>query len=757
MAGHRTAQTSVEFLAILAISLVIITIVMVLAQQQITTVQKQKDSADAQNSLLDLSAAAKEVYAQGEGSKKQVFIRLPGSYEPDRSSISDKSIQIRAAGTDYVALENFNVHGYLPATSGGHWVWVTSEGNRVRIGPGMMELGRNSIYLVMNRNTTATASFSVKNVWVRAINVTTQTEWGTTGVGMSGVPSSFSLDVDGTEVVSLQFSADADAGGLYNGDITLNADDGQGATESVEVPVTVYVVGYTTPETDLLGPIITSISQIPSPALIYEPLAILLTTTDEHTGNSTIRGCEIDADQAGSWQAMLPVDGAFNQPTENATYNYTAGFSWGVHSIRARCTDAANNTGPLAFYYFNVTQADLLGPIVTNLTHTQYPTTLTNLTVSAIAIDIYTGGSNIRGCQVRVDAGAWHNASAMDGAYDSASENISYNVGPLQVGYHTINWQCVDVLGNAGGVYNDSFGVVDVDIMLVLDKSGSMGDNVTNVANNGVVSAASSGWSSVKSLTMSTINGDLANVTTEIKSNSSGCMVLYNITINGVTVATGNRTSTTYVKVVDSVNISAYPPPVQFTLWLKRNKTGCTVYNQLFSVQQAPSKMKAAQASAKLFVSIVSPATQIGLVTFTTTASTDKTLATMDPANMTALNNAIDAITPAVYTCIECGLVNGVNELISSRGRSGATRVIILLTDGISNYNAAGQSITDPASSDNAGALYCRNNNVTVYTIGLGTDVSDTELTNIALLTGGEYYFAPNVATLTSIFENIGK
>jgi secreted protein with Ig-like and vWFA domain len=72
--------------------------------------------------------------------------------------------------------------------------------------------------------------------------------------------------------------------------------------------------------------------------------------------------------------------------------------------------------------------------------------------------------------------------------------------------------------------------------------------------------------------------------------------------------------------------------------------------------------------------------------------------------------------------------------------------VAILLTDGQGNV---GDSV--------AGAVYCRDRNVTVYTIGFGDDVDETELTNIALLTHGEYYYAPNAETLDAIFQNIGR
>jgi secreted protein with Ig-like and vWFA domain len=85
-------------------------------------------------------------------------------------------------------------------------------------------------------------------------------------------------------------------------------------------------------------------------------------------------------------------------------------------------------------------------------------------------------------------------------------------------------------------------------------------------------------------------------------------------------------------------------------------------------------------------------------------------------------------------------------------------RVVILLTDGASNLDVNGNS----GSNYCVGALYdtavtARENNVTVYTIGFGYDVNDAELINIALQTGGQYYFAPDQATLEYIYRHIGQ
>ncbi|MEW6722951.1 MAG: vWA domain-containing protein [Candidatus Micrarchaeota archaeon] len=741
-------QASVEFMLILAAAIVIITMIILISQEQIRDVSRLKDQNDARNSLLDLSSAAREVYAQGEGSRKLVYVVLPGSYEPEASFVGNRSIRIRSAGTDHVTIENFNVRGYLPGSSGAHWVWVVSEGNRVRIGDAMLELDKNRIYLVMSANSTASEDFTVTNIWVRDIDVTATPYWSHANVSMSGLPPSFSLGVNGTRDVTLQFAASETAGGIYAGSITLYADDNAGRSEDVDIPVTVQVIplngSYQT--TDIQGPIVTAIYQDPIPAVKLQPLAVFVNASDALTGNNIVSGCELDADSANNWQDMLPMDGAFDQAAETALFNYTSGFALGPHVLRARCTDIIGNTGPVAYYYFNVSEADTLGPIVVQMHHTEYPTTLSNITVGGVATDSYTGISDVVGCSVKVDSGGWFPAAAVDGAWDSPTENFTYQVGPLPVGFHEVFYQCTDSIGNVGGIYNDSFGVVDVDLVVVLDRSGSMADNVTDAAKSYTSSASSTGWSWVKDLTVLQKNGDVANLTAEIRASASGCTVEFNATIDGVTVATGSRNSTTYGYIMSEINVSQYEAPYVIDLYIRRDTSGCTAYNRLFSLQQQPSKMDAAKSSAKTFVDVAGNDLQMGLVSYSTSSTTDRTLMLMGQSNQSDIKAAIDALNPSGNTCIECGLVSAANELVSSRSRPTANKVIVLLTDGLGNV---GDSVD--------GAVYCRERNITVYTIGFGYDVDETELTNIALLTNGDYYFAPNAETLTAIFQSIGK
>jgi len=241
LAGIR-AQSSVEFIVLLAIATFVLTAAVMISQAQVGDINKLKEQSDAKNAILDISAAAKDVYAQGEGAKKQVYIHIPSSYDPSASYVYNNTIRLNARGTDYVAVENFQVHGSLPGTNGGHWIWVISEGNRVRIGTAMLATSKNSIYLIMEKFSNKTESFYVQSTWDDDITVTTTLQWANPEVALSMNPGgSFPLDPSDTQFVDLYFATSSGAAGYYNGRLVFFADDGNGNNETVEIPVTVEV------------------------------------------------------------------------------------------------------------------------------------------------------------------------------------------------------------------------------------------------------------------------------------------------------------------------------------------------------------------------------------------------------------------------------------------------------------------------------------------------------------------------------------
>lgn len=111
-------------------------------------------------------------------------------------------------------------------------------------------------------------------------------------------------------------------------------------------------------------------------------------------------------------------------------------------------------------------------------------------------------------------------------------------------------------------------------------------------------------------------------------------------------------------------------------------------------------------------------------------------------SDKTVINNAIDQAGENGGT----DMYNGLSvcfDLFS--GTSSANRVIVLLTDGDSEYSSFDYETA------------AKNKNVKIYTVGLGAGVNEQDLRAIADLTGGKYYFADIAEDLLEIYEGLAE
>ncbi|MHA1872857.1 MAG: vWA domain-containing protein [Candidatus Heimdallarchaeaceae archaeon] len=108
------------------------------------------------------------------------------------------------------------------------------------------------------------------------------------------------------------------------------------------------------------------------------------------------------------------------------------------------------------------------------------------------------------------------------------------------------------------------------------------------------------------------------------------------------------------------------------------------------------------------------------------------------------VKQAIEEITASGTTAIDEGIYRA-NEELKENGRPGVPYVEILLTDG--NQMTEG----DPLDAAQESA----DNNIVIYTIGLGDDADEDLLKNIANITNGKYYFAPTGDDLEDIYTQI--
>lgn len=787
-------QASLEQLIVIAAALAFIAVSFYFASSYSSDSVKIAQSQDA---VERLAAGADYVYSLGPNSKEYVTIYIPEDVQGILVNGSRVVFTVRtsAGTTDVFATAKADLIGSLPAYRGKQKILIQYLANgKVSVGEAGLACSPQLITRVFDAGEEGSDTVTIQNNADFTVTGITASLSGSSTAFTSITQPSGQLDPTQTGTFTVNYDIPAAAAtGIYGGIIGVeSANDGSCITQlTVQVNGNASCgglcnsMGYASgtcrdsaslcfsngedyvpendlactaapdtfcccfPTQDIWGPIAHSLASSPANATSSQQVTITAACNDTTTGGSYIASSAVQID-GGAWLAMSADDGAFaSSVVEGVNRNVGLLFT-GQHIAGVRCTDTANNTGPISYLYFNITGADTIGPIITFMNHTSYPTTLTNITETGSATDAYTGNANIETCLMQVDGGAWFTPTPEDGAYDSPTENFYWNLGTMSSGYHTVNAYCVDSLSNSGGVYNDTFGVINVDMMLVMDVSGSMSEPVTNVQDSNSVTTNSQSFTLVKSMTTNYKNGDIYNLSTEIRTDTSGCTVYYEARVGSTVIAYGNRTSTSYgTLTVNNINLSD-AVPFTIDLYLRRSNTGgCDVYNRNFQLAQYPNKMVLAKNAAKTFVDIIGNSTLAGLVSYSTSATTVRQLAMMGTANKTTLKNSIDALAASGSTCIGCGISNANAELTSSRSRyPNATRVIIFLTDGQNN-------VEPPTPTD--AAANARANEIIIYTIGFGDDVDQTELTNIALLTYGQYYFAPDAETLNYIYTHIGQ
>lgn len=160
-----------------------------------------------------------------------------------------------------------------------------------------------------------------------------------------------------------------------------------------------------------------------------------------------------------------------------------------------------------------------------------------------------------------------------------------------------------------------------------------------------------------------------------------------------------------------------------------------------------------AKTAANSFIDQLGSGDRAGEVWFNTSADLDKGL-TFDHNEVKIAIDNLDA--GGFGTAMDMGIDAANDELITN-GRPEASAAEIMLTDG---QNNCGSWPTPPPDCDerlDAAVQEAVDNNIIIYTIGLGSGVNEVKLQDIADATGGEYFFAPAVDDLQSIYQQIAS
>ncbi|MFP4497179.1 MAG: VWA domain-containing protein [Vulcanimicrobiota bacterium] len=201
------------------------------------------------------------------------------------------------------------------------------------------------------------------------------------------------------------------------------------------------------------------------------------------------------------------------------------------------------------------------------------------------------------------------------------------------------------------------------------------------------------------------------------------------------------------------------------TLPLMQTKEGVNVVlvmdvsGSMMAEDYKPNRLEASKKAARVLLKSLKPKDHAGIVIFETGATT---AAYLSPYKDRVLDE-LETIQPREgSTAIGDGLSMGIEMATSIPNRK---KVVILLSDGVNNAG-----IISPMEA----VGYARDNNIQVYTIGLGSDepvilgydwfgrpqyaeLDETTLKYIASETGGKYFKSVNESTLDDIYKNISQ
>jgi len=171
-----------------------------------------------------------------------------------------------------------------------------------------------------------------------------------------------------------------------------------------------------------------------------------------------------------------------------------------------------------------------------------------------------------------------------------------------------------------------------------------------------------------------------------------------------------------------------------------------------------PQPLTDVKDAAILFVSELSKFDQATLISFANTASDpiDAFLSSELSQIKQAIGN-ISIIPPvnSQNTNLGDGIQKAVDELESVRHRAKSGKIMVVLTDGVATRPIKAGDAKYPESYALAVADDAKSKGIRIFTIGLGRNLNQVFLQNVAT-TPSDFYLAPTAVELESIYHEIG-
>ena len=197
-----------------------------------------------------------------------------------------------------------------------------------------------------------------------------------------------------------------------------------------------------------------------------------------------------------------------------------------------------------------------------------------------------------------------------------------------------------------------------------------------------------------------------------------------------------------YVKIGDSTEIEIMAKPLKSDIILAVD----TSYS-MSKDDYPPNRFEAAKNAVIFFLNQkIDTKDRVGVVTFGSTCFEKLPITAVNDDVLANVSSELSETKPAGRTSLSSALNTAV-EIFKNQGTPESSKVLIMLTDGADNIG--GNPVVE--------AQKLKENSVTVYPVLIGTKTHYDEkiLTEIANLTGGSFYSAPDKDELINLYSEL--
>jgi hypothetical protein len=220
------AQTTVELLIILAISLIILLLIYSIYAQQLEAGNFQREQFLAKNSLQKIVNSANKLSISGVGSRTTVDIEFSRGTKLDETIISGNTILVKLSNdTEVFGVADVNFEGSLRDLRGKQVINLEYDGDSVLIHYNDFEVNQTSISFSTLTGNTQSESITIRNLYSDDLNFYIEKNFNTNDITFTTDPvSDFNLARGEVKTINLNFIVKESAIGNYSGNIKIIAE-----------------------------------------------------------------------------------------------------------------------------------------------------------------------------------------------------------------------------------------------------------------------------------------------------------------------------------------------------------------------------------------------------------------------------------------------------------------------------------------------------------------------------------------------------